>query len=473
MYNSRKTFYELGIKNKILKSLKEIGYFKPSLIQLKCIPYLLKGYDILGTAQTGSGKTAAFALPLIQKINLKIKKPQILVLTPTRELAIQISVAFKLFSKYMNKIKTLSLYGGQSYDIQFKKLKHNPQIIVGTPGRLLDHLKKKTLNLSKINSLVLDEADEMLRMGFIEDVKSILFNIPNIHQTILFSATMPKTIKKIAKNFMKFPKEILIKSNFFTKPNIQQYYCETNKNKFYNLIKFLEIEEYSAVIIFVKTKISTLEIADNLKKYGFYNSSALNGDMNQNMREKTLEKFKLGYLDILVATDIAARGLDVKRINLVINYDIPIDVESYVHRIGRTGRAGRSGKAILFMEKNENMLLKNIERFTKVNIKKILFPSNIFVSKKRQYNFIKKINKNLLNKNINKYKKLLIIIKKYYNNKLKNFKNIKYIFLKMLQIKKKIIISYKKISILNNKYNYFDILYKFNYKNKINNYIYF
>ncbi|WP_226799180.1 DEAD/DEAH box helicase [Candidatus Annandia pinicola] len=462
-----KKFYNIGIKNKILNSLNNIGYYKPSLIQSKCIPYLLDGYDILGTAQTGSGKTAAFALPLIQKINLKKKKPQVLILTPTRELAIQISVFFKSFSKYIHKIKILALYGGQNYDIQLKKLKNKPQIIVGTPGRLLDHLKRRTLNLSKINSLVLDEADEMLRMGFIEDVKLILSKIPYIHQTSLFSATMPKAIKKIAKYFMRFPKEIKIKSNIKNRPNINQNYCESNSNKFNTLVKFLEIEEYNAVIIFVKTKYSTIEIADNLKHSGYYNSAALNGDMNQNIREMTLKRFKSGYLDILVATDIAARGLDIDRVNLVINYDIPMDVESYIHRIGRTGRAGRYGKSLSLIKKSEYTILKNIKKKTKTNINKILIPNDNSISKKRQLYFIQKINKKLLNKNLYKYKKFFLSIKKYYLDKLINIKNIKYIILKISENKKKLVISSKNIPILNNKYNYIKSL-KYNYKYKSN-----
>lgn len=467
-----KSFLKIGIKNKILNSLNKIGYYTPSIIQLKCIPYLLDGYDILGTAQTGSGKTAAFALPLIQKINLNIKKPQVLILTPTRELTIQISVFFKSFSKYINKIKTLALYGGQNYDIQLNKLKKKPQIIVGTPGRLLDHLKRRTLNFSKIKSLVLDEADEMLRMGFIEDVKLILSKIPYMHQTSLFSATMPKVIKKIAKCFMRFPKEIKIKSNIQNRPNINQNYCEVNNNKFNILMKFLEIEEYNAVIVFVKTKYSTIEIADNLKQNGYYNSAALNGDMNQSIRERTLKRFKCGYLDILIATDIAARGLDIDRVNLVINYDIPIDVESYIHRIGRTGRAGRYGKSLSLIKNNEYIILKNIKKKTKTNINKILIPNDNSISKKRQLCFIQKINKRLLNKSLYKYKKIFLSIKQYYIDKLINIKNIKYILLKISENKRKLTISSNNIPFLNTKYNLIKLLkysYKFKKKYKLIN----
>ncbi|BGI51479.1 MAG: DEAD/DEAH family ATP-dependent RNA helicase [Buchnera aphidicola (Ceratovacuna japonica)] len=406
MANNKFTFSSLGLKDCLIKSLNEIKYITPSPIQKLCIPFLLKGMDVLGTAQTGSGKTAAFALPLLNNIKLNLKMPQILVLTPTRELAIQVSRSFSIFSKYIYGINILALYGGQRYDLQLKTLKLGPQIIVGTPGRLLDHLKRRTLNLSSLSSLVLDEADEMLRMGFIEDVENIMSNIPKNHQTALFSATMPNEIRRISKRFMKFPKEIKVESSIKNRPNINQKFCIIYGKKTDALIKFLETEKFSATIIFVKTKNSTVEVSEVLEKNG-YNSSALNGDMNQSIREKTLEKLKDGRLDILIATDVAARGLDVDRISLVINYDVPMDVESYIHRIGRTGRAGRSGNALLFIEPREIRLLYNIERSIKSKILKIDLPNSKYLEKIRLKNFYKKIMEEVNSKDLDKYKKIL------------------------------------------------------------------
>ncbi|QJC35779.1 DEAD/DEAH box helicase [Enterobacteriaceae endosymbiont of Donacia sparganii] len=384
------TFTKFGLNKFILKSLKDIGYIKPSPIQKKCIPYLLLKKDVLGIAQTGSGKTAAFILPLLNNLNLSIKKTQVLILTPTRELAIQVAEAASIFAKYINGINILALYGGQSYQIQLKRLHLGVQIIIATPGRLLDHIQRKTVNLSKLNSLVIDEADEMLRMGFIEDVEKILSTIPKGYQTSLFSATMPKRIKNITKNFMFNPYEVSIKTDTKTIPDIKQTYWLIYGKKIDALMKFLETENFDAALIFVKTKISTIEIADILKQFS-YNSAALNGDMNQNNREKTLEKFRKGKLDILIATDIAARGLDVDRIDLVINYDIPMDIESYIHRIGRTGRAGRQGKSLTFIEYREKRLLKNIERRIKCSINEILLPNSKILCQKRLEKFIIKI----------------------------------------------------------------------------------
>ncbi|WP_343188951.1 DEAD/DEAH box helicase [Buchnera aphidicola (Chaitoregma tattakana)] len=406
MTHNKFTFSSLGLKDCLIKSLNEINYLIPSPIQKLCIPFLLKGMDVLGMAQTGSGKTAAFALPLLNNIKLNLKMPQILVLTPTRELAIQVSKSFSVFSKYIFGINVLALYGGQRYELQLKVLRLGPQIIVGTPGRLLDHLKRRTLNLSKLSSLVLDEADEMLRMGFIEDVENILSNIPKKHQTALFSATMPEEIRRISRRFMKHPKEIKVESSLKNRPNIQQKFCIIYGKKIDALIKFLETEKFSAAIIFVKTKNLTVEVSEVLEKSG-YNSSALNGDMNQSVREKTLEKLKSGKLDILIATDVAARGLDVDRISLVINYDIPMDVESYIHRIGRTGRAGRSGNALLFIEPRETRLLYNIERVIKTKIIKIELPNVESLAKKRLQLFCDKVDKELQSKDINIYKNIL------------------------------------------------------------------
>lgn len=398
-------FAKLGLNNYILQSLNTINYIEPSPIQEKCIPLLLQGFDVLGLAKTGSGKTAAFSLPLLNNLNCNSKITQILILEPTRELAIQVTKAIIEFSKFMKNINVLAVYGGQNYDSQLRMLRQGSQVVIGTPGRLLDHLRRGTLNLSKLNSLVLDEADEMLKMGFIEDVVSIMKNIPAIHQTALFSATMPEKIRSIIKNFMKNPKEIRVNYGNNKLPDIKQSYCIVYGRKKEALIRFLEIENFDAVIIFVKTKNATLEVSDILEKNG-YNSAALNGDMNQNLREQTLEKLRNGKIDILIATDVAARGLDVERISLVINYDIPINYESYIHRIGRTGRAGRIGKALLFIDNNERRILKYIERNINVNISEVQLPDVECIVNKRLENFISKVLK-IKSENLNNYRKLL------------------------------------------------------------------
>ncbi|HET9678826.1 MAG TPA: DEAD/DEAH box helicase [Buchnera sp. (in: enterobacteria)] len=404
------TFSVFNFKSSIMKVLNEIGYLKPSPIQNACIPYLLEGKDVLGMAQTGSGKTAAFALPLLQNINLSLRFPQILVLTPTRELAIQVAESFSVFSRYMSGINVTALYGGQRYEVQLKSLRNGSQIVVGTPGRLLDHLKRGTLNLSKLQGLVLDEADEMLRMGFIEDVELIMSNIPKDHQTALFSATMPEVIRRISRRFMKNPKEIKIQSNITTRPDIKQSYWIVYGKKTDGLIRFLEVEDFSAVIIFVRTKSATLEVSEALEKNG-YNSAALNGDMNQTLREQTLDRLKNGRLDILIATDVAARGLDVDRISFVINYDIPMDAESYVHRIGRTGRAGRKGRALLFVEHRERRLLRNIERIVKLNIQEVKLPNVELLTSCRLKKFSEQVKIQLKSKDLEEYSSLLEKIK--------------------------------------------------------------
>ncbi|MGP1939651.1 MAG: DEAD/DEAH family ATP-dependent RNA helicase [Arsenophonus sp. ET-DL9-MAG3] len=401
------SFADLGLSALILSALKDLGYEKPSPIQQKCIPYLLNGYDVLGMAQTGSGKTAAFSLPLLHNIDIKLKAPQILVLTPTRELAVQVAEAMSEFSKHMHSVNVVALYGGQRYDLQLCTLRKGPQIVVGTPGRLLDHLKRGTLKLSHLTGLVLDEADEMLRMGFIEDVENIMSQIPTKHQTTLFSATMPEAVRRITSRFMKSPKEIRMQSSVKMRPNItQSYWSVYGVRKNEALVRFLEVEDFDAAIIFVRTKNATLEVAEALERSG-YNSSALNGDMNQGLREQTLERLKNGRLDILIATDVAARGLDVERISLVINYDIPMDAESYVHRIGRTGRAGRSGRAILFVDNRERRLLRNIERVMKQPISEIKLPSSVLLSIRRQAKFSENIQKELKSNDLEKYRALL------------------------------------------------------------------
>ncbi|MDU3056275.1 MAG: ATP-dependent RNA helicase DeaD, partial [Escherichia coli] len=389
------TFADLGLKAPILEALNDLGYEKPSPIQAECIPHLLNGRDVLGMAQTGSGKTAAFSLPLLQNLDPELKAPQILVLAPTRELAVQVAEAMTDFSKHMRGVNVVALYGGQRYDVQLRALRQGPQIVVGTPGRLLDHLKRGTLDLSKLSGLVLDEADEMLRMGFIEDVETIMAQIPEGHQTALFSATMPEAIRRITRRFMKEPQEVRIQSSVTTRPDISQsYWTVWGMRKNEALVRFLEAEDFDAAIIFVRTKNATLEVAEALERNG-YNSAALNGDMNQALREQTLERLKDGRLDILIATDVAARGLDVERISLVVNYDIPMDSESYVHRIGRTGRA------------RERRLLRNIERTMKLTIPEVELPNAELLGKRRLEKFAAKVQQQLESSDLDQYRALL------------------------------------------------------------------
>ncbi|MGE4799621.1 DEAD/DEAH family ATP-dependent RNA helicase [Yersinia hibernica] len=402
------SFADLGLSAPILSALTTLGYEKPSPIQLECIPHLLNGRDVLGMAQTGSGKTAAFGLPLLHNIDPELKAPQVLVLAPTRELAIQVAEALTSFSKDIKGVNVVALYGGQRYDVQLRALRQGPQVVVGTPGRLLDHLKRGTLNLSNLKGLVLDEADEMLRMGFIEDVENILAQIPAEHQTALFSATMPEAIRRITRRFMKEPQEVRIQSSVTTRPDISQVYWKVGGGYRKNeaLVRFLEAEDFDAAIIFVRTKNATLEVAEALERSG-YSSAALNGDMNQALREQTLERLKDGRLDILIATDVAARGLDVERISLVVNYDIPMDSESYVHRIGRTGRAGRAGRALLFVENRERRLLQNIERTMKLTIPEVMLPNAELLSERRLAKFAAKVSQQLESSDLDMYRALL------------------------------------------------------------------
>ncbi|MFV8864158.1 DEAD/DEAH family ATP-dependent RNA helicase [Serratia fonticola] len=401
------SFADLGLSAPIIAALTDLGYEKPSPIQAECIPHLLNGRDVLGMAQTGSGKTAAFSLPLLHNLDAALKAPQILVLAPTRELAVQVAEAMTDFSKHMHGVNVVALYGGQRYDVQLRALRQGPQIVVGTPGRLLDHLKRGTLNLSGLKGLVLDEADEMLRMGFIEDVETIMAEIPAEHQTALFSATMPEAIRRITRRFMKDPQEVRIQSSITTRPDISQsYWTVQGMRKNEALVRFLEAEDFDAAIIFVRTKNATLEVAEALERSG-YNSAALNGDMNQALREQTLERLKSGRLDILIATDVAARGLDVERISLVVNYDIPMDSESYVHRIGRTGRAGRAGRALLFVENRERRLLRNIERTMKLTIPEVELPNADLLGERRLAKFAAKVQQQLESSDLDMYRALL------------------------------------------------------------------
>ncbi|WP_312240395.1 DEAD/DEAH family ATP-dependent RNA helicase [Pantoea sp.] len=406
MTDIQTTFADLGLNESILSALNDMGYEKPSPIQAECIPHLLAGRDVLGMAQTGSGKTAAFSLPLLNNIDPSLKAPQILVLAPTRELAVQVAEAVTEFSKHMRGLNVVALYGGQRYDVQLRALRQGPQVVVGTPGRLLDHLKRGTLDLSNLRGLVLDEADEMLRMGFIEDVETIMAQIPEGHQTALFSATMPEAIRRITRRFMKEPQEVRIQSSVTTRPDISQSYWTAYGRKSDALVRFLEAEDFDAAIIFVRTKNATLEVAEVLERNG-YNSAALNGDMNQALREQTLERLKDGRLDILIATDVAARGLDVERISLVVNYDIPLDAESYVHRIGRTGRAGRAGRALLFVENRERRLLRNIERTMKLTIPEVELPNAELLSTRRLEKFASRVQQQLESSDLDQYRALL------------------------------------------------------------------
>jgi ATP-dependent RNA helicase DeaD len=376
------TFESLDLSPAILKAVEEQGYKTPSEIQAQCIPLLLERKDVLGLAQTGTGKTAAFALPLLNNIDPATKQPQILVLTPTRELAIQVAEAFEQYAKYTKGVEVLALYGGQSYGIQLSALRRGAQIIVATPGRLIDHINRKTIDLSQLNALVLDEADEMLRMGFIEDVENIMEQTPEDKQTCLFSATMPKQIQSICTKYLDNAEQVRIAARNSTVSTVEQVFWRSTVHKNKAIVRFLEAEDYDGAIVFVRTRNDTVQLAELLEREGF-SAAPLNGDMNQQARERTVDRLKSGLVDIVIATDVAARGLDVERLSLVINYDIPQDSEAYVHRIGRTGRAGRTGKAILFVKGNERYLLRNIMRHTKSEIAEVELPDAKTVEQKR------------------------------------------------------------------------------------------
>jgi ATP-dependent RNA helicase DeaD len=397
------TFKELNLPTPILQALEKVGYEKPSPIQAKSIPLLLNGKDLLGQAQTGTGKTAAFALPMLSNIDPDDNFTQLLVLAPTRELAIQVAEAFQVYASFSKKIRVLPVYGGQSYDNQIRQLKRGVQVVVGTPGRIIDHIKRKTLKLDKLRFLVLDEADEMLRMGFIDDVELILSHAPEERQTALFSATMPDAIRKITKRYLKDPEHVKIESKVSTASTIKQRYCQVaGHHKLEALTRIMEVEEFDGMIIFVRTKTATVELADKLTARG-YDVEPLNGDIPQNARERTVEKLKQGTIDILVATDVVARGLDVERVSHVINFDIPYDTESYVHRIGRTGRAGRTGDAILFISHREKRLLFAIEKTTKQRIENMEIPSITQLNESRLVRFKQSIIEAMKDESIESY----------------------------------------------------------------------
>lgn len=401
-------FAELGINDKLISALSLLGYENPSPIQQQCIPIFLQGNDLLGVAQTGTGKTAAFSLPILQNINISQKSPQALILAPTRELALQVAESLQSYAKFLPGFHVLPIYGGQAYNLQLRQLSRGAQVIVGTPGRIMDHIERKTLKLDNLKTIILDEADEMLRMGFIEDVEWILEHVPENHQTGLFSATMPEQIKKVAQKYLKNPTEVKIKSATATVESIsQKYWIVSGLHKLDALTRILEVEDdLDATIIFVRTKTQTAELADKLSARG-YAAAALNGDLNQAMRERVIEQLKNGSLDIVIATDVAARGIDVPRISHVINYDIPYDTESYVHRIGRTGRAGRSGHAILFVSPRETRLLKSIERATRQKISAITLPTRADVTMRRVAGFKEKIAEVMEKQNLDFFRQLV------------------------------------------------------------------
>ncbi|PRA06041.1 ATP-dependent RNA helicase [Arthrobacter sp. MYb211] len=406
-------FSELGLDARVLAALADLGYEKPSPIQAATIPLLLEGRDVVGLAQTGTGKTAAFALPALSRmaeladLNGPARTPQILVLAPTRELALQVAEAFTSYAKYLSDFTVLPVYGGSPYGPQLNGLRRGAQVVVGTPGRVIDHINKGSLDLSNLQYVVLDEADEMLRMGFAEEVDKILESTPADKQVALFSATMPRTIRRIAAEYLRNPQEVSVKSTTSTGTNITQRYLQVmGAHKLDAMTRILESEEFEGVIAFVRTKMATEDLADKLKARGF-TAAAINGDIPQQQRERTVENLRSGKIDILVATDVAARGLDVERISHVINYDIPHDTESYVHRIGRTGRAGRKGDAILFMTPREKYLLRAIEKATRQPVTQMQLPSLDSVNDRRIQRFIDRIDQTISGQDLTTFREIV------------------------------------------------------------------
>ncbi|HET7370780.1 MAG TPA: DEAD/DEAH box helicase [Gammaproteobacteria bacterium] len=400
-------FDELALSAPVLRALTEVGYESPSPILAATIPPLLEGRDVLGQAQTGTGKTAAFALPILSRLDLRAKAPQTLVLAPTRELAIQVAEAFQRYASGMKGFHVLPIYGGQSYGPQLAALRRGVHVVVGTPGRVMDHIKRGTLTLDGLSCLVLDEADEMLRMGFIDDVEWIFEHSPPERQVALFSATMPTAVRRIAKTHLRDPAEITIKGRTSTVTNTRQrYWLVSGLHKLDALTRLLEVEPFDAMLVFARTKKATEELAERLEARGFA-CAALNGDMQQAQRERTIARLKDGKVDILIATDVAARGLDVERVSHVINYDSPYDTESYVHRIGRTGRAGRSGEAILFVTPRERRMLNTIERATRQPIERMQLPSIEAVNDQRVARFKRRISDTLAASDLDEFKTLV------------------------------------------------------------------
>ena len=405
--NAELSFADLGLDARVLRALVDVGYESPSVIQAATIPPLMAGRHLVGLAQTGTGKTAAFALPILSRLDVTQRSPQALVLAPTRELALQVSEAISKYAHHLPGVHVLAIYGGQSYGIQLAGLSRGAHVVVGTPGRIIDHLEKKTLDLSRLRFLVLDEADEMLRMGFQEDVETILAETPDSKQVALFSATIPTQIRRIAKRYLTDATEITVKSKTVTAAKTRQRYLLLSyPQKMDALTRVLEVEPFEAMIVFVRTKQATEEVAERLRARGF-SAAAINGDLVQAQRERTINQLRNGDLDILVATDVAARGLDVERISHVLNYDIPQDAESYVHRIGRTGRAGRSGEAVLFVTPRERHLLKAIEKTTRQPITEMALPSVDDVNERRVEKFADSITERLASPDLGLYRRLI------------------------------------------------------------------
>ncbi len=389
--DTRVSFDQMSLAEPILKAVRKAGYETPSPIQERSIPPLLEGKDLLGVAQTGTGKTAAFSLPLLSRLDESVKGAQILVLAPTRELALQVSEAMEGFAENLPTLRVVAVYGGTGYGEQIREFKRGTQVVVGTPGRVMDHIEKGYLKLNNLQALVLDEADEMLSMGFIDDIEWILEHTPKERQTALFSATMPKPIRKLAEKHLREPEEVTIKVKAENSPNIRQRFIKVRQHeKREMLTRLLEIEKFEAMLIFSRTKNATMEIAEKLQGKG-YPAEPLNGDMPQNLREKTVDRLKRGKISVLVATDVAARGLDVDRISHVLNYDAPFDLESYTHRIGRTGRAGREGDAIIFVTNKEMRMLNAIERTLKVPCDQYVFPTLEEMNERKEEEFFNKI----------------------------------------------------------------------------------
>lgn len=400
-------FKDLALCQPVLDSLEELGYHTPTPIQSKTIPMLLEGRDMVGQAQTGTGKTAAFALPLLSKIDLELKAPQVLVLAPTRELAIQVAESFKKYGSKLKGLQVLPIYGGADFKTQLQPLKRGVQVVVGTPGRVMDHMRRGTLKLDSLRCLVLDEADEMLRMGFIDDVEWILEQTPEKHQTTLFSATMPSAIRRIAGNYLQSPAEVTVKDKTRTADTIRQrHWVARGLHKLDALTRILEAEEIDGVLIFVRTKTITTELSEKLEARGFL-AAPLNGDIPQKQRERTVGRLKAGHVNIVIATDVAARGLDVNRISHVINYDLPGDSESYVHRIGRTGRAGRTGEAITFVSPRETRSLQGIERAIKHKIERMELPAIDKINERRKERFKESVTKAMSSPDFEFFKTLL------------------------------------------------------------------
>jgi ATP-dependent RNA helicase DeaD len=405
--NATVTFADLQIHPSVLQAVADVGYESPSAIQAATIPALMAGSDVVGLAQTGTGKTAAFAMPILSKIDTSSKATQALVLAPTRELALQVAEAFSRYGAHLPQINVLPIYGGSSYAVQLAGLKRGAQVVVGTPGRVIDHLERGTLDLSRVDYLVLDEADEMLNMGFAEDVERILSETPEYKQVALFSATMPPAIRKLTAKYLHDPTEVSVKAKTATAENISQRYIQVaGPRKMDALTRVLEVEPFEAMIVFVRTKQATEEVAERLRARGF-SAAAINGDIPQSQRERTIAALREGGVDILVATDVAARGLDVERISHVLNYDIPHDTESYVHRIGRTGRAGRSGAALLFVSPRERHLLKSIEKATRQTLTEAELPSVEDVNAQRVAKFADSITDTLGSPGIELFRRLV------------------------------------------------------------------